>query len=43
MDNGKIVWGPHSENGFVIGTIIDINQNYITVKPRDTKIKVISL
>jgi len=42
MDNGKIVWGPHSENGFVIGTIIDINQNYITVKPRDTKIKAIT-
>lgn len=42
MDNGKVVWGPHPEHGFVIGTIIDINQSSITVKPRDNKIKAIT-
>ena len=41
MDNGKIVWGPHPEKGFILGTIVDIGQNTITVQPKDTGAKVI--
>ena len=40
MDNGKVVWGPDIDHGFVIGTIIDINQKTITVKPRNSSAKV---
>jgi len=40
MDNGKIVWGPHPEHGFVLGTIVDIGHNTITVKPSESKIEV---
>jgi len=41
MDNGKVVWGPDIDHGFVIGTIIDINQKTITVKPRNPSAKAI--
>lgn len=40
MDNGKVVWGPDIDHGFVIGSIIDINQKTITVKPRNPSGKV---
>ena len=40
MDNGKVVWGPHVEHGFVLGTIVDIGQTNITVKPENKKYKV---
>ena len=40
MDNGKIVWGPNPEKGFILGTIIDIGQNTITVQPKDSGTKV---
>jgi len=42
MDNGKVVWGPDIDHGFVIGTIIDINQKTITVKPRNSSAKAIT-
>ena len=40
MDNGKIVWGPHSEHGFVLGTITDIGHDTITVQPKAPGVKV---
>ena len=43
MDNGKIVWGPDPEHGFVLGTIIDIGQSTITVQPKSSGAKVCNL
>ena len=40
MDNGKVVWGPQVDHGFVLGTIVDISQTTITVKPENKKFKV---
>ncbi|XP_076818401.1 unconventional myosin-VI-like isoform X1 [Clavelina lepadiformis] len=42
MDNGKIVWGPHSEHGFVLGTITDIGHDTITVQPKASGVKPIT-
>ncbi|XP_078492466.1 unconventional myosin-VI isoform X2 [Ciona intestinalis] len=42
MDNGRIVWGPHSDHGFVLGTITDIGHNTITVQPTATNVKPIT-
>ncbi|XP_077972837.1 unconventional myosin-VI-like isoform X3 [Styela clava] len=33
MDSGKVVWAPHPEHGFMLGTITDIGHSTITVQP----------
>ena len=33
MDDGKKVWVPHPTEGFILGRIIDIGADTITVEP----------
>ncbi|XP_060551449.1 unconventional myosin-VI-like, partial [Ruditapes philippinarum] len=35
MDGGKKVWVPHATDGFKLGRIVDIGQEFITVEPFD--------
>jgi myosin-6 len=33
MDGGRQVWAPHPVHGFVLGTIIDLGNDTLTVRP----------
>lgn len=39
MDDNKLVWAPHSEEGFVLGHIIDLGTETLEVKPINKNIK----
>uniref|UniRef100_H2YSJ5 Unconventional myosin-VI n=1 Tax=Ciona savignyi TaxID=51511 RepID=H2YSJ5_CIOSA len=42
MDSGRIVWAPHVEHGFILGTITDIGSTTITVQPTAANTKAIT-
>ena len=37
MDDGKKVWVPHPTDGFILGRIVDIGADTITVEPFKSK------
>ena len=36
MDGGKRVWVPHPADGFILGKIVDLGSDTITVEPFQT-------
>lgn len=40
MEDGKPVWAPHPNDGFQLGTIVDIGADSLTIEPLKEKGKV---
>jgi len=42
MDEGRNVWVPDSANGYIIGRIVDIGTDTVTVEPRSLSGKTVT-
>lgn len=40
MEDGRPVWAPHPNDGFQLGTIVDIGADTLTIEPLNQKGKV---
>ena len=40
MDGNRLVWAPDEKEGFILGTIVDVGAETLTVQPNSSSLQV---